>query len=103
MHVSGDVYPLTENPEEDWTKWSGQQVHNPVGDYGTVQIYRRQKSPDADFRLALSGIKTGIYQVEYFTGETLEITGAELKNLVVSLAQPRSFQVIYYKLKEEKK
>ncbi|MBR2441248.1 MAG: alpha-galactosidase [Lentisphaeria bacterium] len=103
MHVSGDVYPLTENPEEDWTKWSGQQVHNPEGDYGTVQIYRRQKSPDADFRLALSGIKTGIYQVEYFTGETLEITGAELKNLVVSLAQPRSFQVIYYKLKEEKK
>ena len=44
LHFAGDVYPLTESPEDDWTKWNGQQVHDPARQYGMVQIFRRTHS-----------------------------------------------------------
>ena len=101
MHVKGDVYPLTEAPEDDWTKWCGQQVHDPEEGCGTVQIFRRRNSSESEYRLSLSRINPdGIYRIEYFSGESFEGTGAELKNLTVRLDQPRSFQVIHYRLEK---
>ncbi|MBR4666446.1 MAG: hypothetical protein IKO93_21445, partial [Lentisphaeria bacterium] len=97
IHLTGDVYPLVESPETDWTKWNGQQIHDPVRNCGMVQIFRRKNSPDADFQLKLSGlIPDAIYETEFFSGEKKQLSGRELASLTIHLDSPRSFQIIRY-------
>jgi len=99
IHLTGDVYPLVENPENDLRTWNGQQINDPVQNYGMVQIYRRKQSTEPDFRLKLMGIKPdGIYNAEFFTGESTEMTGRELASLEMHLDKPESFQFIRYRL-----
>jgi len=97
IRLAGDVYPLVESPENDWTKWNGQQIHDPARNCGMAQVFRRKNSPDADFQLKLSGlIPDGVYLVEYFTGESCRLSGRELASLTIHLDSPRSFQIIQY-------
>ena len=97
IHLTGDVYPLVEAPENDWTKWNGQQTHDPKTNCGMVLLFRRKNSPDPEFRLSLSGLDPEtVYEAEFFTGETLTLSGRELAALTVRLEQPRSFQIIRY-------
>lgn len=99
MHLCGDVYPLVEAPEEDFTKWNGQQTHDPDKNEGMVQIFRRKESPDADFQLSLTGLKPdALYDVAFFTGEKIQLSGKELAKLNIHLDEPRSCQIIRYKL-----
>ena len=98
MHLAGDVYPLVESPEQDFSKWNGQQIHDPQNDCGMVQIYRRKASPDPDFQLDLTGLKEeAVYETEFFTGERRKLSGKELKKLSVHLELPRSFQFLRYR------
>ena len=98
MHLAGDVYPLVESPEQDFSKWNGQQIHDPQNDCGMVQIYRRKASPDPDFQLDLTGLKEeAMYETEFFTGERRKLSGKELKNLSIHLELPRSFQFLRYR------
>ncbi len=99
IHLTGDVYPLVEAPEEDWRKWNGQQIHNPKENCGMIQLFRRKKSPDSEFQLKLAGLDPdAIYETAFFTGEIRQLSGWELASLVIHLEQPRSFQIIRYKL-----
>ena len=98
IHLTGDVYPLVEAPENDWYKWNGQQIHDPAANGGMVLLFRRKKSPDAEFRLALTGLDPdAVYEAEFYTGEVRRLTGRELASLSVRLDEPRSFQVIRYR------
>ena len=104
IHLTGDVYPLVRDPETDWTLWNGQQIHDPAENCGMVQIFRRKNSPDPDFRLALHGLTPeAVYQVDYFTGESRQLSGRELASLVIRLEQPRSFQIISYRVLKNRK
>ena len=97
IHLTGDVYPLVENPELDLSRWSGQQIHDPKENCGMIQIYRRRNSPDPEFRLSLTGLDPeGTYEVEFFTGEKKQLSGRELAALTIHLDSPRSFQLIRY-------
>ena len=99
MHLEGNVYPQGNAPEDDWTQWNGQQIHNPAKDCGMVMVFRRKQSTAADFRLNLSGLKPDdIYKVEFFSGESRQLTGRELASLEMHLDEPRSFQVLSYAL-----
>ena len=85
-------------PEDDWTKWNGQQIHDPEKNCGMVQLYRRKNCPAPDFRLNLTGLDPdGIYEAEFFTGEKRQFSGRELASLTVRLDSPRSFQIIRYR------
>ena len=98
IRLTGDVYPLVEAPEDDWTKWNGQQIHDPEKNCGMVQLYRRKNCPDPDFRLNLTGLDPdGIYEAEFITGEKRRLSGRELASLTVRLDQPPSFQLIRYR------
>jgi alpha-galactosidase len=98
LHLTGDVYPLVEAPEDDWAKWNGQQIHDPKENCGMIQIFRRKKSPDPDFQLKLNGLDpSAVYETEFFTGEKRKLSGRELVSLVIHLDSPRSFQIIQYK------
>jgi alpha-galactosidase len=100
IHLTGDVYPLVEAPENDWTKWNGQQIHDPAKDCGMVQLFRRKNSPDPEFQLKLAGLNPdAVYEVEFFTGEKQTLAGRELAALTIRLEQPRSFQIIRYQKK----
>ena len=97
IHLTGDVYPLVEAPENDWTKWNGQQIHDPQKNCGMVQLFRRKSSPDPEFQLKLSGLDPdAAYEVEFFTGENQKLSGCKLASLVIHLDLPRSFQIIRY-------
>jgi alpha-galactosidase len=99
IHLTGDVYPQTEAPENDWTKWNGQQIHDPRKNCGMVQIFRRKNSPDPDFRLKLSGLfPDAVYETEFFSGEKKQLSGRELASLTIHLDSPRSFQILRYKM-----
>lgn len=98
IHLKGDVYPLVESPEEDFTKWNGQQIHVPEEDGGMIQLYRRKKSPAPDFRLQLQGLSPDtLYEVTYFSGEKMFLSGKLLAETVIHLEAPGSFQIIKYK------
>ena len=63
-----------------------------------VQLFRRRRSPDPEFRLALAGLDPdAVYEVEFFTGESRELTGRELASLTVRLETPRSFEILRYR------
>ena len=69
-----------------------------------VQLFRRKNSPDPDFRLALHGLTPeAVYQVDYFTGESRQLSGRELASLEIRLEQPRSFQIISYRVLKNRK
>ena len=98
LHMTGDVYPLTEAPERDFTQWNGQQVHDPAAGRGMIQIFRRKRSTEPEFRLALCGLDPDArYEAEFFTGEKRTLSGRELAGLTVRLENPRSFQLIRYR------
>ena len=62
-----------------------------------VIVFRRKQSTTADFCLELSGLRPdGIYKVDFFSGESRQLTGRELASLVIHLDAPRSFQVLSY-------
>ncbi|MBO4305044.1 MAG: alpha-galactosidase [Lentisphaeria bacterium] len=97
IHMKGDIYPLTEEPENDWMKWAGEQIHDPKENCGMVQIFRRKRSPEADFQLKLAGLDPeALYEAEFFTGEKKKLSGKEFASLTIHLAEPRSFQIIRY-------
>ena len=98
LHMKGDVYPQVEAPELDMCLWNGQQIHLPDENRGAVLLFRRKRSPDADFQLHLSKIDPEReYEVVFFDGEIRKICGRELALLTVHLDQPRSFQIFTYK------
>ena len=98
LHLTGDVYPLVEEPENDWTKWNGQQIHDPARNSGMVVIFRRRHSPEPDFQLKLVGLNSdAMYEVEFFSGETKRLSGKELAALTIHLESPRSFQILRYR------
>ena len=69
VHMVGDVYPLVDSPENDLTKWNGQQIHDPAEQSGMIQIFRRANCPDPDFSLNLAGLDPdAFYEAEFFTG-----------------------------------
>ena len=104
IHLTGDVYPLVEAPENDWTKWNGQQIHDPQKNSGMVQLFRRKNSPDPEFQMKLAGLDPeAAYNVEFFTGEKQTLSGRELASMTVRLEQPRSFQLIRYHKAGDKK
>ena len=98
LHLTGDVYPLVEEPERDFTRWIGQQVHDPARECGMVQLFRRRTCPDPGFRLRLAGLDPdAVYEVGFFTGATRELAGRELASLEVRLETPRSFEILRYR------
>ncbi len=97
MHLMGDVYPLIDSPELDMTKWNALQTHLPEKDAGAVQIFRRKQSLSSVQKLTLAGIvPEASYTVNTFSGKSLTMSGKELMNFTVELAQPRSFEIIHY-------
>jgi len=97
IHLTGDVYPLVEAPENDWSKWNGQQIHDPQKNCGMVQLFRRKNSPDPEFQLKLTGLDPdAAYEVEFLSGEKQTLSGRKLAELTVRLEEPRSFQIVHY-------
>ena len=102
VHMVGDVYPLVDSPENDLTKWNGQQIHDPAEQSGMSQIFRRANCPDPDFSLNLAGLDPdAFYEAEFFTGEKRLLFGRELAKLTIHLDQPRSFQIVRYRIREK--
>ena len=65
-----------------------------------VQIFRRTHSPEPEFQIHLEGLNPeAVYLLDFFTGESEERSGRELASMVIRLEQPRSFQIIRYRIK----
>ena len=62
------------------------------------------RCPTSHLPLAMHGLTPeAVYQVDYFTGESRQLSGRELASLVIRLEQPRSFQIISYRVLKNRK
>jgi len=98
--MMGDFYPLTPYSlaEDAWVAW---QFHQPDNDEGVIQAFRRAQSQTDAVQLKLRGLDP--YQ-RYLVRDAdtpgeKEALGRELMEpgLTVTLAQPESAAVVYYR------
>ena len=100
--LCGDVYPLIDSPELDMTKWNAVHIHIPEKDEGFIQVFRRKQSPYTQQAISLDfdTIDLGTeYRVRYFSGKKTTMKGYEMTCFTVRLPEPRSFEIIHYKIK----
>jgi alpha-galactosidase len=95
FHTLGEV---TTSPED----WCVLQYHRAAEQDGIVLAFRRHKSPYESFRTALREISSdGNYRVSLYHGydadKTVTMTGAELQNIRLDIADSPGSLLIEYK------
>ena len=96
--IDGNLYPLTERPDNP-AVWCACQVHLPESGSGFVLAFRRPQSPEAQMSFSLNEIQpTAEYELEYLDGTTRIVRGGELASgLQIVMEIPRSVTLIYYR------
>lgn len=96
--IDGNLYPLTERPDNP-AVWCACQVHLPESGSGFVLAFRRPQSPEMQMSFSLNEIQpTAEYELEYLDGTTRIVRGGELASgLQIVMEIPRSVTLIYYR------
>ena len=93
----GDYYPLFKNVENPTVPF-GYQLNNPEDKRGCVVVLNRKLCPEKTITISPRKIKLGAqYEVEDWYGKIKTMSGKELANLQISLPEPRSFVVLFYR------
>ena len=97
VKIHSNYYPLTENPQ-NFSVWLAQQFHLEDKDSGAFVCFRRRDCQNDTENFSLFEIDNGSsYEIERLDGSKSKISGKELANLTVVLAQKYSCEVIFYK------
>lgn len=96
--IDGNLYPLTERPDNP-AVWCAYQVHVPESGCGYVLAFRRPQCLEVQMNFPLSEIHpTAEYELEYFDGSLRRVRGSELSaGLPIVMNTPRSVTLIYYR------
>jgi alpha-galactosidase len=95
----GDFYALTEPAVDSSEIWCAWQCDDPVAKAGFFIAFRRARCGQASLALDLGGIDPAReYELEvYGQPDKVRMKGEALAKYVVTLPQPRSFQLVFYK------
>lgn len=91
----GDFYRLTDDRPDGFC---GYQLA--CEDGGFFMMFRREDCPDSEYYLRLSGIDPSAkYVVEEFGGKTRKMKGRRLASQILSLSEPRTYKLVFYRKK----
>ena len=93
---SADMYLLTERPESHRDIFA-YQCDVPEEGKGFFIAFRRPVGSESRRTLSLRKIDSGAsYEVEIHGGETKRMPGAELREYVLNMPEPRSVHLVFY-------
>jgi alpha-galactosidase len=98
-YFSQNFYALTE-PSKNRDVWCASQYHNPDTDEGMIQVFKREFSSYDTATFNLKEIdENATYTFEDIDEGTTEISGADLKNLTLTIKEKRNAKIYIYKKK----
>ena len=94
----GDFHPLTDPTTLARDVWCAYQCHRPDRDAGFYLVFRRPDCASPLLELSLEGCAPdGLYEMEAYSGRTWRVTGSALRRMLVTIPDPRGFELGFYR------
>lgn len=93
----GDFYPLFKDSDNPSVPF-GYQLDDPDGKRGCIVVLNRKFCAEKKVMVNPRKLNPNAkYELEDWNGKVKTVSGRELENLLISLPEPRSFAVLFYK------